>query len=291
MGEKQECAFCGNEATTVEHVIPKWLQRHYDLYNKKLRVWTGDAINYRCATIPACQQCNGGRLANLEKRIQAGTASESDYYLWALKIRYGLSIMDSRLYIDPKDHDKGFLLPPGMKNYQTGFILPALASLDDPNFHFYPDPFGSVFLFHQEGNAIQKFDFAEVPYPYMALAIVIPPDKVLAVLLADRGVVKSVIRKCGGYETLVDIAKSLDLKQLLFYLIRIQLQIKIPGGFSFRGDAIYSQLVPDTLPTRIPKLKWYDDVCELLGMSKDFGNSVYYDDIKTATEGFVNWRV
>jgi hypothetical protein len=117
MDDQRECAFCSRIATTVEHIIPKWLQRHYGLYNQQLRVWSGTSIHYRSAVIPACQPCNGVRLANLEKRIHSGEASERDYYLWALKIRYGLAIMDARLLIDPRHPEKGFLLPPEMVKY------------------------------------------------------------------------------------------------------------------------------------------------------------------------------
>jgi hypothetical protein len=148
--KKSDCAFCSSPATTVEHIIPKWLQRHYGLYDQQLRVWTGKPIHYRSAVIPACQHCNGVRLASLEKRIQNNSASARDYYLWALKIRYGLAIMDARLYIDPAHPEKGFLLPPDMVKYKAEFILPALASLDSSGFRFEPDPFGSVFVFEQE---------------------------------------------------------------------------------------------------------------------------------------------
>jgi len=30
------CTFCGWPAETVEHVIPKWLQKHFNLFDQKL---------------------------------------------------------------------------------------------------------------------------------------------------------------------------------------------------------------------------------------------------------------
>lgn len=293
MSAKIDCAFCGNDATTAEHVIPKWLQRHYVLWNKQFRVWTGEAINYRCATIPACQPCNGLLLASLEKRIRTGTASDRDYYLWALKIRYGLSIVDSRLYIDPRDHDKGFLLPPAMKSYKAEFILPALASLDNPKFKFEPDPFGSVFIFKQEGNNQQHFSFADVPPPCWAISISLPPNRILAVLLADRGVVKSYFQKHGIDHKLSDLAKPLDstvTRQILFSLVRIQNLLKIPGGYIKNHDAIISESIPDFLPTRVPKLEWYDELCTHLGINTEFGKLIYENDLKVAGNEFVQWQ-
>lgn len=294
MKDKEECAFCSDPATTVEHIIPKWLQRHYGLYDQRLRVWTGNTINYRCATILACKKCNGTRLANLENRIRLGTASERDYYLWALKIRYGLAIMDARLLIDPKKPEKGFLLPLEMRRYKAEFIVPALASLDNPAFKFDPDPFGSVFLFEQDQNNVGHFGFADVPPPYWAFSIVLPPNKILAVLLADRGVIKSFCQKNGIYEQLELITKPLDStipQQLLFFLVRTQNQIKIPARLENNDTSIISEPIPDVLPTRLPKMRWYSEICEHLLISNEIGATAYSNDLAAAVEnGLLNWR-
>lgn len=288
-----KCSFCSNQATTVEHIIPKWLQRHYNLYDKTLRVWTGKLINYRCATIPACQPCNGVRLANLENRIRTGKASERDYYLWALKIRYGLSIMDARLLVNPKDPEEGFLLPPEMVQYKTEFILPALASLDNPTFQFDPDPFGSVFLLEQEEGNGQHFGFADVPPPYWAFSIVLPPNKILAVLLADRGVVKSFCKKNEITKELVETAKHQDSdipRLILFFLVKTQNQIKIPSTFTISDSSIVSEFIPNRLPARIPKLRWYIELCNHLQISEELGRIAFENDFKAAKVGYFEWR-
>jgi hypothetical protein len=294
MKNKADCVFCSNPATTKEHIFPKWLQGHYGLYGQELRAWTGITINYRSALVPACQFCNGVRLSNLEKRIQSDTATERDYYLWALKIRYCMAIMDARLFVNPKHPEEGFLLPPDMVKYKAEFILPALTSLDNPDFRFEPDPFGSVFVFEQEQDNKSHFGFADVPPPYWALSIVIPPNKVLAVLFADRGVVKSLSTKMGVYEQLVLMTKQLDgtlPRQLLFTLLRIQNQVKIPSGvLSINENEIISEHLPDALPVRKPKLKWYDEICEHLQISKTTGNEAYTVDMKTAVDGVTLWR-
>ena len=293
MDRKGECAFCSSPATTVEHVIPKWLQRHYGLYNQQLMAWTGKPIHYRTAVIPACQHCNGVRLAKLERRIRSGTATESDYYLWALKIRYGLAIIDGRLLVDPKYPEKGFLLPFNMKKYKAEFILPALESLDNPNFRFEPDPFGSVFLFEQEQDNTGHFGLVDVPPPYWAFAIVLPPNKVLSILFADRGVVKSLCKKNGLYGQLEKLAMSLDdtiPQQLLFSLLRVQNQLHIPAGvLEITKSSIISAPIPTLIRTRIPKLKWYDEICDHLHISKVSGNAAFAKDLQTATNGYTSW--
>ena len=270
------------------------MQRYYGLYDQQLRVWTGKPIHYRSAVIPACRNCNGIRLANLERRVQTDCASERDYYLWALKIRYGLAIMDARLLIDPAHPEKGFLLSPDMVKYKAEFILPALASLDDPDFKFEPDPFGSVFVFDQEQDNKNHFGFADAPPPYWAFSIVIPHNKVLTVLFADRGVVKSLSLKMGIYDQLVLMAKELDSnipQRLLFALLRIQNQLKIPSGIlSITENEIISEPLPNVLPVQKPKLKWYDEICEHLQISNITGNAAYAIDMKTAIDGFTSWR-
>src|SRR5215472_7349917 len=106
-----DCAFCGLRAETLEHVIPKWLQKHFDLYDQQLELWNGTTLPYRQAVVPACARCNGDRFSPLENRIRQATASQSDYYLWALKIQYCLGHRDTTLLLDRKNPGAGPLLP------------------------------------------------------------------------------------------------------------------------------------------------------------------------------------
>ncbi len=68
----RECAFCGQPAETDEHVIPKWLQNHFDLFDQRLLLWNGTTMPYRQAIVPACLGCNRDRFSPLEKRIREG---------------------------------------------------------------------------------------------------------------------------------------------------------------------------------------------------------------------------
>jgi hypothetical protein len=47
------CFVCGGKATTVEHVIPSWLQRRFNLWNQHLVLPNGSAIPYRQLRVPA----------------------------------------------------------------------------------------------------------------------------------------------------------------------------------------------------------------------------------------------
>jgi hypothetical protein len=143
------CFVCGGLAESREHVIPKWLQHRFDLWNEELRLPNGTTIPYRQLTIPACKKCNSEVFGALELRVQQGTASDSDIWKWANKIHYGLGFTDRFLDWDRKH--------PG---YKIGDIVKSQDPLERDR-HFLhsvaggfktdPDPFGSVF----------RFDFAE----------------------------------------------------------------------------------------------------------------------------------
>jgi hypothetical protein len=40
-----DCTFCGRPSETVEHVIPKWLQRHFNQFDQTLELWNGTGTN------------------------------------------------------------------------------------------------------------------------------------------------------------------------------------------------------------------------------------------------------
>jgi hypothetical protein len=77
---------------------------------------------------------------------------------------------------------------------------------------------------------------------------------------------------------------------LLFALVRIQNQLKIPARFAIEDSAIISEPVPDLLPIRIPQLRWYREMCEHLQISRESGNDAYSEDRRAYTDGYVSWR-
>src|SRR3989344_3114045 len=156
------CAFCDNVADSKEHVIPQWLQQHYQLKDQRLGLWNGTSIMYSQAIIPACKYCNSERFGRLENKVRQATATEQEYYLWALKIRYGLAIRDSTLLLDRKNPKHGYVLPKELQNYGVAFIKHAFKALDNPEFTFDPSPFGSVFLFKQSNKMRGKFSLVDV---------------------------------------------------------------------------------------------------------------------------------
>lgn len=141
-------------------MIPKWLQSHFDLWDQELLLPNRTSIRYRQLTIPACKTCNSEVFDRLERRVQEGTASDSDIWKWANKIHYGLGFKDRFLEWDRKH-----------PQYKIGDVVRS----DDPlerdrhflhcvsgDFRTDPDPFGSVFRF--EFAEPQPFQFAHIPH-------------------------------------------------------------------------------------------------------------------------------
>lgn len=107
------CFLCGCRLTkknrTEEHVIPRWLQKKYQLYDQRLNLLNGTTIPYRNLTIPCCFSCNNLRLEPLEKRISDAVAlgagavravNHHDLFLWLGKIFYGLLYRELFLSLD-----------------------------------------------------------------------------------------------------------------------------------------------------------------------------------------------
>ena len=155
---KETCFVCGRQATTKEHVIPKWLQRRFALWNQVLTIPNATVVQYRKLKVPACAKCNSEVYGRLEQRVEKGLATDAEIWRWANKIHYALGYKDRFFDWDRRN--------PGAKISHV--IRP-----DDPlerdrhflhcvsgDFAVEPDPFGSVFRF--DFHTPQDFAFAHL---------------------------------------------------------------------------------------------------------------------------------
>lgn len=269
MGKKQDkqksaCVFCdSSDDITKEHVIPKWLQNYFGLYNQRVRLWNETTMPYRQAIIPICHNCNSNRFGLLENAVQNMTASEQQFYIWALKIRYGMAIRDSLLSFDQKNPNKGSLLPNEIATFGADFIKPVLRNFDKPDFTFQPNPFGSVFIFTK--NSV-SFDFIDIPQPYRAVGIVLPENRVLVVLLADRGVVKKVAINMGISKYIDHHIDTFNLRTIMFTLLRLQNRMRIPRGVEVMQTGVRCEPIPRILQVRQQKSSWYLEIANYCGL-------------------------
>jgi hypothetical protein len=276
------CSFCDKPADTKEHVIPKWLQQHFNLWDQRLGLWNETQLSYRQAQIPACRHCNNVRFSKLEEAVQAGSANDQELYLWALKIRYGLSLMDSRLLLDRRSPDLGPLLPQDKVTYGAAFVRHAFLALDRKPFRFDPFPFGSVFMFRGPPAKPERFDLVDVPPPYWSLAVSLPGNKTLAVLFADRGVTKRIMRRYAplrrDIEELGHHLPEASAKTIMFALLRWQVGLVIPSGLRLSEDGVISERVPRKIRVRDPQLIWFRQIAANCGLPDALGHQAFDRD-------------
>ncbi len=262
MANSPSCLLCNNDATTREHIIPQWIQKSFSLSDLKLRLWNGTFVPYKQVVIPLCQTCNGNLLSRLESKVRLGTATEIEYYLWALKIRFCLSIKDSTLPMDRSNPSSGPLLSSADAFIGHDFVKHSLQNFERKGFIFSPNPFGSVFLFD---NPIDdnEFGFADVANPYWGLSISLPNKKILCVLFTDRCLVKNEVtrlfKKSGGikrfFKNTLGESTSQTVRLIMFKLIVWQYKFSnVPYGVSLKENGVISQRVPNR-PNYRKKLK------------------------------------
>ena len=277
------CAFCNEVADSKEHVIPQWLQRQYNLKDQKLGLWNGTSIKYSQAIIPACKYCNSVRFGRLENKVRLGKATKQEYYLWALKIRYGLALRDSTLLLDRSNPEKGSILPKELENYGVEFIKHAFKALDNPEYTFHPSPFGSVFLFKQSDKTKGTFGLVDVPPPYWGLSIVVPADKVLMVLFADRGAVRKCLSRHfkgkGGIDALSDHIPELEPRTLTFSILRWQNHLIIPDDVRLTENALIGRTPPKRIRIRKQKMQWYLEIANHCGLTDEVAREAYQRDL------------
>jgi len=253
------CVFCGQPGNTREHIIPRWLQKHFALKDERLQMQNKTSIQYCRVLLPACKRCNGEIFSRLESKVRDNKANAQEYYLWALKIRYCLSLIDSSLPDDRSNPSDGPILRSEFATIGHEFIKHAFTHLEGEKFFFRPYPFGSVFIIK---NPIRdsKFGLVDVSHPYWALTIALPNDRLLCVLFTDRGMVKKSIEKryksVGGFSAFLknsdrEISTGLYLQELTFKLLIAQYQISnIPYDVKLKSDGLYSKKLPNKIRYR-----------------------------------------
>lgn len=289
----RECVFCGEPADTVEHVIPKWLQEHFDLSNQRLLLWNGTTMPYRQATVPACLRCNRDRFSPLERRVRECRASRRDYYLWALKITYGLAHRDATLLIDRANPEAGPLLPHAVADDIGALVRHAFRGVDSPAFRFSPDPFGSVIL---ADSGRDDFLLIDVPRPYRAVAVALPNNRHLVVLPGDRGVVAKMYGKNRHMKAslrleLPEVEGQLQLALKLFGVLILRCHLDIPREIYLEEEGLFAAPVPRRLRTLSQPPEVYRAIAAMLHLPQmvaDQAHARYASKYAAAVE--VRWR-
>lgn len=151
-----ECMFSGQGADTDEHVIPKWLQRRFHLWDQELVLPNGTSLPYRQVKVPV-KRSDNSRFATIETAIARGTFSAEQAYLWALKIHIGLIYRDATLRRFRAMSASPMILNVG--DFASEILLfRELYDIWKSGGRTDPSPFGSVYVVDSlRGN--REFDF------------------------------------------------------------------------------------------------------------------------------------
>ena len=177
----RECMFSGELADDDEHVIPKWLQRRFNLWGQDVVLPNQTTFRYAKAKVAVKGQHNRN-FGRIENRMAEGRFSLQEAYLWALKIHIGMMWLDSRLKRERRDSSSTTILNTADFSSQLLMFRHLYKNWANGGTTL-PYPFGSVFLL--EGALMPgEFDFVHCMISG-ALGISID-DRFLVVLLWDR---------------------------------------------------------------------------------------------------------
>jgi len=132
-----KCFLCGCQLSefnsTEEHVIPKWLQHQFNLWDEKIELLNGTLLPYRQLTIPCCFKCNNSHLKPFEdsvlKAYKGGfntfvNLNKEILFLWLGKIFFGLMYRELFLNVDRKNPHKGSITNPEyLKKFYNHFLF------------------------------------------------------------------------------------------------------------------------------------------------------------------------
>jgi hypothetical protein len=172
--DDETCFLCAGSlaklGASAEHVIPKWAQNRFDLWNQKLVLLNGTGIFYKYLTVPCCEECNKYRLQPIETLVADAVFKGPDdvrslgnriLFLWLGKIFYGILYKELFLSSNRRDNDAPPIMSPDiMKVYEDHlfFLQEALGKIETVD--FCP---GSIFVFRTQkpkSNRLQ-WDFTD----------------------------------------------------------------------------------------------------------------------------------
>jgi hypothetical protein len=198
---RENCFLCGvllnGDRNSDEHVIPKWVQKRYELGDQELTLLNGTKIPYRQVTIPCCADCNTKYLSKIETEVQRASDQGAaavralpplTLFLWAGKIFFGLLYRERLLPWNRRNQNEGQIVSPQVLDefrLHHQFLQAARVPME-----FVPHIPASVFVFEtlEPTNPKLRFDYFDLFYG-MGLAIRVGKVGIVA-CLQDGGATK-----------------------------------------------------------------------------------------------------
>ncbi len=199
--DRASCFLCGRSSDalhlTEEHVIPRWAQNRYELWNQRLTLLNGTTIPYRHLTVPCCEDCNTQRLQPIETAVSNAVLNGSEavrqlgdklLFLWLGKIFYGMLYRELFLLSDRADPSSPSIVTvDGLQRCETHLIFLQQAREQVETVGFCP---ASIFVFRAQkpANVHLQWDFCD-NFDTLCIGIRMG-DVAMAAALADGGAQK-----------------------------------------------------------------------------------------------------
>ena len=209
--DKETCFVCGDKSESVEHIIPKWLQKKFDLWDQKIEIPNLTHTTYKRLVVPACKKCNNEIYGALETKIKKKTENEQDIWRWANKIHFGLRLKDHFFEFDRSK--PGSKIIDVFKNNDYFQKNRKFLHCVSGKFSCFPDPFGSVFIFDLEIEA----DFNLIHIIQSNSIYICTGDRIYIVFINDGQILKNDLNIMKKFEEIKNDKKNIIGGTLFFY--------------------------------------------------------------------------
>lgn len=168
------CFLCGclldKTNYSEEHIIPKWLQNKFDLWNQELILLNGTSIKYKDLKIPCCKKCNNTMSKKIEIPIKQGVSQgyrefikidEQVIFQWLNKISYSLLFKELSLKAQLSNANSDPIYKPEyLKEHKMQYLF--LKSLIS-NTAFVNNPW-SILIFRINPDGVEPYWASDNPF-------------------------------------------------------------------------------------------------------------------------------
>lgn len=235
----------GNKSKiSVEHIIPKWILRNYDLFHDSVTLPNSTKLKYKDYVIPCCESCNGFLSKELETPLSKIISAGYDHlienvnedlvdrlYLWLATIFTKTHIKDQLLRMTLDRRVKYSSIAEGMRHdWERFHHVYCLSRALYTNSQYSPYCIGSMFITHVDNAGTTKeFDYFDLSYALTAGILL--GDIGIIVVFGDAGAVHDKLSE-SILSKLSDSITSVQLRELVARFACCNLHIKNLPQFS-----------------------------------------------------------
>lgn len=220
----KRCFLCGEdlneENSSFEHILPKWLLRKFDLWDKSLIMINQTSVKYNQFKIPCCKNCNNEHLSKMEEKFKRLLENkfqkltpddEKIIFQWTAKILYGSVYRKLSFRIDMKNPELGNLMTPEIIESYSALHL-FLQSIRFPTKFHEPYPW-SFFIFQFEDDTFHYIN----DFENLSFSIKLGKIGIVIVFEDSKKVENSMVLMKGLYQFPLDFVQYLEVTMLIFY--------------------------------------------------------------------------